>query len=341
MTSYLISGDDPALVSEALSGLLEELTSEELTGGAFVPVEEHGTTGSDDSLDIGPVLDALSTPPFLADRRLVVLRGAEGLNATQAGELAERVKNPLEGNVLVLVATGKVPAALSKAFKTAGTVLDTSPGGNTRQRADWFADRLRHAAVHLDAAAARRLGEHLGEDVGRLQSVLETLESAYGTGGRVTAEELDPFLGEWGGVPPWDLTDAIDKGETAAALDALHRMMGPGDRHPLQLLAVLHRHFGAMLRLDGAGVKSGDEAAGLLKMSPFPARKALEQSRRLGHERIGRAIEVLADADFDLRGNLDWPSTLVMEVLVARLAQLGRQTAAPSPASRSSRATRR
>lgn len=337
--TYLIQGDDTALVSEALSGLLIELTGEEATGGAFVPVEEHGASGSDEIVDIGPVLDALSTPPFLADRRLVVLRGAEGLSAAQAGLIVERLKDPLDGNILVLVANGKVPLALTKAVRANGTVLDASPGANTRQRADWFAERVRHAGVHLDAEAARQLAAHLGEEVGRLQPMLEMLEAAYGHGGRVTAAELSPFLGEWGGVPPWDLTDAIDRGDGAAALDALHRMMGPGDRHPLQVLGVLHRHFAAMLRLDGAAVRNADEAAALLRMSPFPARKALEQGRRLGHERIGRAIEVIAGADFDLRGNLDWPGELVMEVLVARLAQLGRNTAAPAASARSARST--
>jgi DNA polymerase-3 subunit delta len=89
-------------------------------------------------------------------------------------------------------------------------------------------------------------------------------------------------------------------------------------------MASLHRHFGGMLRLDGADVRSGDDAAAILKMSPYPAKKIFEQGRRLGHDRVARAIEVLAEADADLRGRLGWPDALVMEVLVARLAQLAR-----------------
>jgi DNA polymerase-3 subunit delta len=111
-------------------------------------------------------------------------------------------------------------------------------------------------------------------------------------------------------------------------------MMGAGGRHPLQIMASLQRHYGGMLRLDGAEVRTGDEAAAILKMSPFPARKVLEQSRRLGHERVARAIDVIAQADNELRGRLGWPDTLVMEVLVARLAQLARSQAAPAARSR-------
>ncbi len=331
-TCYLITGDDASLTSEALVKLLDALC-----GADFVPVEEHGADGTDDPIDIAPVLDAMATPPFLADKRIIVLRGANRIDGAQAAQLAARVKEPVEANILVLVSSGAagpnparpVPAVLSKAVKAAGEVIDTSPGQG-RQRADWISSRVRHAAVRMDLDASRLLADHLGEDVARLGSVLDMLESAYGEGARVGVAELSPFLGDTGSVPPWDLTDALDRGDGDAAVTVLHRMMDAGGRHSLQVLASLHRHFGGMLRLDGANVRTPEEAAAILKMSPFPARKVLEQGRRLGHERIVRAIEVIADADANLRGGIGWPDILVMEVLVARLAQLGRSKAAPS-----------
>jgi len=55
----------------------------------------------------------------------------------------------------------------------------------------------------------------------------------------------------------------------------------------------------------------------------FPARKALDQYRKLGNSGVVRAIALLAQADLDLRGAKEWPDELVMEVLVARLSRLG------------------
>ena len=99
-----------------------------------------------------------------------------------------------------------------------------------------------------------------------------------------------------------------------------------GDRHPLQVMATLHGHYSRMLLLDGAGVTGEKDAAALLglKGSTFPARKALTQARKLGHDRVVRAIDLLAAADLDLRGGKAWPEDLVMEVLVARLTRLAR-----------------
>ena len=61
-----------------------------------------------------------------------------------------------------------------------------------------------------------------------------------------------------------------------------------------------------------------------MKGSTFPAKKALQQSRALGPAKVRRAMELLADADLDVRGATSVPDTTTMEVLVARLATLHR-----------------
>jgi DNA polymerase-3 subunit delta len=198
--------------------------------------------------------------------------------------------------------------------------------GTGKARSQWLADHLRGAPVRLDAGATAKLGEHLGDDMGRLAGLLDTLAAAYGAGATVTVNDLTPFLGEAGSVAPWDLTDAIDSGDAAKALGLLHRMTGAGELHPLGAMTLLHRHYRQMLRLDGSGVTSPEEAAELLGLrSAYPAKKALAQCRRLGTARIARAINLLAQADLDLRGVTALPGELVLQVLVARLSRLVRQ----------------
>jgi hypothetical protein len=161
----------------------------------------------------------------------------------------------------------------------------------------------------------------------RLAGLFDTLRSAMGPGARVGLDDVHPHLGAGGGIPPWELTDAIERGDTARALETLHRVMGAGDRHPLQILATLHGHVVRIARLDGSGANDPDSAAAVLGLRPqqaFQARKALDTQRRWGSSSIGRAVGWLAAADVDLRGGTDWPPELVMEVLVARLSRLRR-----------------
>lgn len=319
---YLVKGDDPILLGEAVRALTQTLVSDD----AGLAVEEIDLESHDDH-GVGALLDACLTPPFLTDRRVVIARPAGVLNTDDGARIVQYLDDPLDTTVLVLIGGGgTVPPKLVAAIKKHGEQIEAGAPRQPRDRTSFLVDRVRKSDINLDNRAAQRLGEHLGEDISRLGGIIEVLTAAYGPGATVTTEQLEPFLGDAGGVAPWDLTDAVDKGDAATALTHLHRLMHGGDRHPLVVLATLHRHFGQMLRLDGSHARNEQDAAALLglKGSTFPAKKALTQSRKLGGQKIQRAVALLAEADLDLRGQKAWPEDLVMEVLVARLCQLSR-----------------
>jgi DNA polymerase-3 subunit delta len=245
--------------------------------------------------------------------------------------LVEVVKDPLPSTVLILVGGGgSVPAPLVKAITAAGKVIDVSVGRPGDRKA-WLHEHLRHAPVKLEPAAANLLGAHVGEDLGRVEGLLGALSAAYGEGARITVDDLQPYLGEAGSVARYELTDAIDRGDPATALGVLRRMTDAGGLSAVEVVFSLHRHYSNMLALDGATVSGGEEAAQVLGVgSAFVAKKALEQSRRLGSARIGHAIELLADADLDIKGETGLPPELVVEILVARLSRQTRQRAGAS-----------
>jgi DNA polymerase-3 subunit delta len=321
---YLVRASDPALRNEALQALVRDLVGD---GDAGLLVEDFDFA---EDADPGAIVDAARTPPFLTDRRIVVARDVTNFSSDALGVIIGYLDDPSPTTSLVLVAAigesgPKGPKALTDAVKKIGHVVDASiPGG--RGRSIWLQEHLKGAPVKLDGAATKAIDDHLGEDLGRLQNLLGALAAAYGAGSKVGVDQVEPFLGEAGSVPPWELTDAIDGGDIARALSALHRMMRAGDRHPLQILATLHSHFGNMLKLDGLNVRSEADAATALGMkggSTFRAKKAMEQARRLGHDGVARAIHLLHDADLAFRGfGKTWPEDLVMEVLVARLCRL-------------------
>ena len=316
-STYLIRGDDAALVAQEARVLIDRLVGDRES--SFV-VEEHGASGED--LDVKAVIDACLTPSFLGDRRVVVVRDAGRVGAADAAGLAAVIADPLPTTVLVLVGgAGTIPQAVVKAVTANGELVDAS-AGTGRDRTSWVADHLRDAPLRFDSGARTRVQAHLGDDLGRLAGIIESLVAAYGEGASISTEELVPFLGSAGAVPPWDLTDAIDSGSIPNALSALRRMLDAGGRHPTEVLGVLHRHYSNMLRLDGAAEVDAAAAAQLLGVrSPFVAKKAMEQGRRLGSERIAQAINLLADADLDVKGRTALPPDLVLEVLVARLSR--------------------
>lgn len=321
----LLRGDDEVVLRDAVRLLVDELVGTE--DRALVVEEIDVGESPDDGADpLLALVDAAQTPPFLTEFRVVLGRVTEKREKAELVlPLVEYLVDPLPSTLLVLEwQGGKVPKSLLEAVtRVGGALVDTSPG---RKVSEWVAEHLSDADLKVDQEGRSRLVTWVGDEPSRLLGLIDLLRSTYGTGVKITAEEIEPFLGDDGGVPPWDLTDAIDRADRAIALDLLQRMIGQGDRHPFQVLGTLHSHYARMLRLDGADVTGEKEAAELLGMkgSTFPAKKAMGQARRLGHDRVVRAIDLLAQADLDLRGGKLWPNHLVLEVLVARLATMSR-----------------
>lgn len=334
MSLTVIKGDDPTLVAQALQAAVKELVG---AGDRSLMVEEVGEAqyapeGGDPELT--SLVNAAHTPPFLTERRVVVGRNlAMFTRGEQVGGLVGWIESPLPTTDLILVwekgtntqRLNPLPKALKEALKAAGArEIDAAPKGKGLKML--LNEKLADAPVRLDPGAKQAITERLGDDAGRANAILESLVSAYGEGARLSRADVAPYLGQASDVPPWELTDAIDEGDIAVALEKLHRMLQGGDRHALAVMATLHSHYQRALALDGSGMNDEKSAAAHLGMkgSTFPAKKALTLSRRMGSDRTQRAMRLVAQADLDLRGVSAVPGDTVMEVLVARLARLSK-----------------
>ena len=319
MGVHLVTGSDESILRAAVTELVHALVGD---GDRSLMVDEF--EGED--YELRSVVDAAQTAPFLTERRVVVARDVGRFATDELVPLLGYLADPLPTSELVLVGGGgRLAKALTDAVKAAGgTSRSTDPPQRARDRQSWVVDHAAAAGVRLSAPAAAAVAARLGEDVGRLDGLLATLAATFGATRALKPDDVEPFLGEGGGVPPWELTDAVDGGDTARALGLLQRMTAAGGRHPLQLMAILHAHYVRLARLDGAEASSEAEAAEVLGIKGFPAKKALTQYRRLGGDGVRRAIDLLAGADLDLRGRRDLDPEVVMEILVARLSRLRR-----------------
>ncbi|MDG2029205.1 MAG: hypothetical protein P8J50_19080 [Acidimicrobiales bacterium] len=342
MSLHLILGDDPVLISEAVTHTVDDLVGEGDRGLMLEILSEGEYKNDDGGYDPLRLIDAARTPPFLTDKRVVVGRHVSRFSRKDDyGPLVAMLTDPMDTTDLVLVwekgiepKVDKMPAlpkALKEAIEVAGGIVVKTAAGRGKEAGVWLRDQLGASDLDFDHDAVAAIEDLIGDESGRLIGILRTLEGALGAGATVTAAGVATYGGtEKGGTVPWALDDAIDKGDVPASLELLTRLIpyesAPADRNgaAFRLMATLHRRYSNMLRLDGAGVGSDKQAAELLGMkgSTFPAKKALSQSRKLGTEKLSRAIELLANADMQLRGTVDWPPELVMEVLVARLATL-------------------
>ncbi|MBU3701345.1 MAG: hypothetical protein FGM58_04775, partial [Acidimicrobiia bacterium] len=146
----LVKGDDESLVSDAVKRFVDSFVGD---GDRSLLVDEFDIddlVAEDGAYGMAAVLDALQTPPFLSDRRLVLVRHA-GVFSTKdsVAPLVELLAAPEGLNSLVLVwekdprpnrstRTAAVPKSLLDALSSAGgVVVDASPG---RKSVEWLND---------------------------------------------------------------------------------------------------------------------------------------------------------------------------------------------------------
>jgi DNA polymerase-3 subunit delta len=325
---HLVKGDDPVLLSDAVADIVRSLVGDEDRALVVEELDADSYARGADEPEIDVLVGAAGTPPFLTDRRVVLARHS-GLFSTadKVAPLVAYLAAPLDTTHLVLVwekgprqqRLSPVPKKLADAVKKVGGEVVDAGKPKGKARSAWVSDEIGQHPVSLDKGAQQLVAESLGEDLGGLRSLLDTLAAAHGTRHKLSRDDVAPYIVEEGDLAPWDLTDAIDSGETATALATLQRMLAAG-RHPLQLMYTLQSHYSQLLALDGAEVVDERDAGELLGIGGYPARKVWQLSQRLDSRQVFEAVELLAQADLDLRGAKAWDPELVMEVLVARLA---------------------
>ncbi len=237
----LVRGGDEVVQREAVLQVVDELLG---SADRSLALEEIvvGPSEPDGADPLLALVDACQTPPFLTELRVVVGRVGDRRTKADVAPLVDYLDDPLSSTRLVLEWSGGAPPKplLEAIDRSGGRVLDSSPG---RRLGEWIKTQLSERGLRVDGAAQSRLETWLGEDPGKLVGLIDLLLSTYGEGAQLDADDVEPFLGDDGGVPPWELTDAIDAGDIRRSLDLLHRMLGEGNRHPFQLLATLHGHY--------------------------------------------------------------------------------------------------
>ena len=345
--AYLVRGSEPSLRDKVVDALVDELLGTDDRSMALeeITIPGRAVAGAGDDDDggesarpatgaegrdaaVAAVLNAAGSPPFMTEHRIVVVRDVGALTAGDVDGIVRYLDDPLDTTILVFVTGGgTLPPTLTKKLKE----IHAEERAPESEKTDKVLISTAHeGGVLLKPDAAQLISSHLGENAGRVASLVDVLGVAYAPGTTLTVDDVTPYLGEGGAVPSYLLTNAIEAGDPPGALEVLHKLMTltsqqqPKPMHPLQIMGLLNGYYRRILRLDDPSLRSPADAVAALggKVKEYPARKALDQARALGTDGIRQAFDALFQADLDLKGARGIPEGAVMEVLVVRLTRL-------------------
>lgn len=241
--------------------------------------ERHGADNLQrlpgDGLKLRELLDAISTMPFLAEKRLVIVEPAPDFEAEEWAT----VKSSIHPDVLLLLvdrraATGakarRKNSNASKGLEAAADTVKDFPAIDRRGLEAWLRAEASLAGASFAPGAAQSLIELVGEDQGLLAAELGKLAVAAG-GEPITPALVEELVSPSDEGVIWRITDLIGRGRPVETYAFARRFLDRGGE-PFQLwntLLLFVRHA-AVVGSSGAGDDPVREGG-----VPFPMASAL------------------------------------------------------------------
>jgi DNA polymerase-3 subunit delta len=310
--AYLIWGDDEIrldawrrrlrarVAAERSSATLELLRDEHLSGTALA--------------------GAISALTLSVGCRYVLADGIERWKERDVKEVAAALAAIPPGTVVVLIATGEAPAGLAKAVEKVGGEVHAYEAPKLAAYPAWVRQRARELGLALDRDAAQALVERVPHDDRRRprqQCLLRELEKlAVFAGEReLGVEDVDALTVPIVDARVYELADAVIEADPEGALRIAEDLRGRGEDIMHILFALLRqlRQCRRAWALVSSG-KSLREVQSELRVPQWAARRIVAQARRADPEQLERALDVLADLDYAIRGagQLDADSALTI-----------------------------
>ena len=312
---YLIFGEESFLVKHYEEGLSAAIVPEDAR--AMNAVRLEGKTVTAEAIE-----DAAETMPFLADKRLVLIKDS-GLFDTgrkdESEKLAAYLPNVPDTCVLLFVESNvdKRGRAYKTADKSGLAVEMKTP--EERELSAWAAKRLGAAGLTISGGAAAYLLRTVAHDMTSLHAETEKLIAYKGAeGGDITAADIDDICTKALATRIFDLTDAIGAKDAEKALQIYANMLLMKES-PLMILAMIARQFRLILQCGHLAAKRVPqaEAAKTLGLHPFVARECTRQSAAFTGKILRQALRDCLDADLAAKtgGMVD---RLAVEMLIVK-----------------------
>lgn len=323
-TFFILHGDDDFSLEQELASMRAKMGESE--NGDLNTSEFDG-----ESATVAEVLSAASSFPFLADKRMVIVKGmVSWITRKGAGEtgkraveqLSESLPNLPEWTRLIFVERQSLTDSnkMIKLAREAANGYEKGFSGGS-DATGWIMKRCKDAyGTQIEPPAAAALATVTANDLRRADNELIKLVS-FVDGARAINEDdvalLTPYVAE---ARVFDMVDALAEGRAKAALTMLHRLLAEKGEDPFRVYGMIVRQFRLLLTAKEFLVSGGgpNQMAEALGMNGFVAKKVSQQSRAFSLEQLEDIYRALLDYDIKMKtGRID--PGLALDMLVSGL----------------------
>ncbi len=294
--AYLFEGAEENIKAATLESLRKALLPEGL--------EELNETLMD-----APATDAIiaacETLPFMADKRLVIVREHPALigRADADDRLLEYIAHVSPSCVLVFLCRGKADARkkLFNAVKKAGNIVTFAPLNDAELNA-WIQKTFQAMGKSADAHTASVLAFTVGNDTALLRREIEKLCALVGDRDDVTEADVQQIATRSVECTVFEMIDAVVARQQGKAFGLLWDMLLTGQDR-LGILAMLLRQYRLMQHIKIMQYEKVPvpEIKKRLGVAPFAAERFLRQAAGYTGGQVKRAVAVCLDTEYRVK----------------------------------------
>jgi DNA polymerase-3 subunit delta len=234
---YLLHGDEDVLKDEAIRALVDATVGSSRDFNLDVRFAPDLTPESFHAL--------VNTPPMLAERRAVVIRGVEQLGKRRTNlrdEVLRYLASPNPTTLLVLVVAAGEELDADLVRTSTSVALDALAAERVPR---WLQHRASTLGVTLAADATELLLKAVGNDLSTLSRELEKLASlAAGAAARpVTADDVSNLVGVRRDETVFDLVEAALERRVARAAQLVEPVLEQAGMSGVKILSLLGTHL--------------------------------------------------------------------------------------------------
>ena len=267
-------------------------------------------------------LGELAAPSLFSSVRCVVVRNLENLPEESVDGLLAYAAAPAEDVAIVLVHGGgqKGSGTLTKLRKLKAVTEHKSAELKAAEFPGFVNAEVRQRGARIDSEAAAFLVQAVGQDLRSLSAAASQLVNDF-AGEPITEDKVKRYFGGRAEAKSFAVADAAFAGKRTTALEELRWALDGGTPAVLVTSAFAGSARG-LARYKGAprGMREADLAREV-GVPPWKLRTIRDQSRSWSDPGLARAIQAVATADADIKGQAS-DASYTLERLVLTIAGL-------------------
>lgn len=241
-----------------------------------------------------------ASPSLFGDWKIIEVAALAQMNDAFLADALAYLPDPAPDVVLVLRhGGGNRGKKLLDALKSGpAPVVDCQPLKKDTEKADFVSTEFKAAGRRIDPDALRALVAAVGSQLPELAAACQQLMADIS--GDITVEVVEKYYGGRIEATGFKVADAALAGRTAQALSMLRHALATG-ADPVPITAALAMKVRAVARVHGARGSSG-QLAREFGMAPWQVDQARKEAQRFSSEALVRCVQVLAEADAQVKG---------------------------------------